>query len=72
MLEVVRISRMGYPTRYPHQVFVERYGFLLPQERMERLAGSEPTDVCKVILAYFQIKGAMFQVSKTRPPGSYD
>ena len=30
MLEVVRISRQGYPTRYVLDAFTERFGFLLP------------------------------------------
>jgi hypothetical protein len=47
-------------------VFVERYAFLLPPERMQRLAGSEHTDVCKVILAYFQIKATMYQVRQRK------
>ena len=50
-----------------HQVFVERYAFLLPPERMQRLAGSEHTDVCQVILAFFQIKATMFQVRQRQP-----
>ena len=55
------------PGKKSHQVFVERYAFLLPPERMQRLAGSEHTDVCQVILAFFQIKATMFQVRQRQP-----
>lgn len=30
VLEAVRVSRAGYPTRYPHEVFVTRYYMLCP------------------------------------------
>ena len=29
VLEAVRVSRAGYPTRYPHDVFLNRYGVLM-------------------------------------------
>ena len=30
VLEAVRVSRAGYPTRYPHEVFITRYYMLCP------------------------------------------
>lgn len=31
VLEVARVSRAGFPTRYPHAAFVERYRVMLPK-----------------------------------------
>ena len=30
VLEAVRVSRAGYPTRYPHEVFMTRYYIICP------------------------------------------
>lgn len=35
VLEAVRVSRVGYPQRYAHELFVHRYG-LLAMEEVER------------------------------------
>mmetsp|Transcript_3892 Transcript_3892/g.8719 ORF Transcript_3892/g.8719 Transcript_3892/m.8719 type:complete len:2464 (-) Transcript_3892:122-7513(-) len=35
VLEAVRVSRAGYPTRYPHEVFVTRYYMLCPNRGVD-------------------------------------
>ena len=35
VLEAVRVSRAGYPTRYPHEVFVTRYFMICPHRRRD-------------------------------------
>ena len=35
VLEAVRVSRAGYPTRYPHEVFVMRYFMICPHRKRD-------------------------------------
>lgn len=35
VLEAVRVSRAGYPTRYPHEVFVTRYFMICPHRNRD-------------------------------------
>ncbi|KAL0399344.1 UNVERIFIED_CONTAM: Myosin-2 [Sesamum radiatum] len=58
VLEVVRISRSGYPTRMTHQEFTRRYGFLLP----ENSACQDPLSMSVAILHQFDILPEMYQV----------
>ncbi|KAK8562599.1 hypothetical protein V6N12_010673 [Hibiscus sabdariffa] len=62
VLEVVRISRSGFPTRMTHQKFARRYGFLL----MENAASQDPLSVSIAILHQFNILPEMFQVGYTK------
>ncbi|XP_008800396.2 myosin-1-like [Phoenix dactylifera] len=62
VLEVVRISRSGYPTRMTHQQFAERYGFLL----LENLASQDPLSVSVAILQQFNVPPEMYQVGYTK------
>ncbi|KAK8627115.1 hypothetical protein V6N13_134740 [Hibiscus sabdariffa] len=62
VLEVVRISRAGFPTRMTHQKFARRYGFLL----MENAASQDPLSVSIAILHQFNILPEMFQVGYTK------
>ncbi|KAJ4972925.1 hypothetical protein NE237_006099 [Protea cynaroides] len=62
VLEVVRISRSGYPTRMSHQKFARRYGFLL----LESVASQEPLSVSVAILHQFNILPEMYQVGYTK------
>ncbi|KAF3322324.1 myosin-1-like protein [Carex littledalei] len=62
VLEVVRISRSGYPTRMSHQKFAKRYGFLL----LESAASQEPLSVSIAILQQFNILPDMYQVGYTK------
>ncbi|KAJ3680383.1 hypothetical protein LUZ60_016661 [Juncus effusus] len=62
VLEVVRISRSGYPTRMSHQKFAKRYGFLL----LESAASQDPLSVSVAILHQFNILPDMYQVGYTK------
>ncbi|KAL9229958.1 hypothetical protein vseg_005366 [Gypsophila vaccaria] len=62
VLEVVRISRSGFPTRMTHQKFARRYGFLL----MESVASQDPLSVSVAILHQFNILPDMYQVGYTK------
>ncbi|XP_034900468.1 myosin-9 isoform X3 [Populus alba] len=61
VLEAIRISMAGYPTRRPFFEFVNRFGLLFP----EALAGSYDEKVaCKKILEKKGLQG--FQIGKTK------
>lgn len=62
VLEVVRISRSGFPTRMSHQKFARRYGFLL----LENVAAKDPLGVSVAILHQFNIQPEMYQVGYTK------
>ncbi|KAF7827472.1 myosin-1 [Senna tora] len=62
VLEVVRISRSGFPTRMSHQKFARRYGFLL----LENAASQDPLSVSVAILQQFNILPEMYQVGYTK------
>ncbi|XP_052186371.1 myosin-9-like isoform X2 [Diospyros lotus] len=61
VLEAIRISCAGYPTRRPFFEFINRFGLLAPQ----LLEGSyEEKSVCQKILEMKGLKG--FQIGKTK------
>ncbi|KAG5619916.1 hypothetical protein H5410_005134 [Solanum commersonii] len=62
VLEVVRISRSGFPTRMSHQKFARRYGFLL----LDHVASQDPLSVSVAILHQFNILPDMYQVGFTK------
>lgn len=62
VLEVVRISRSGYPTRLTHQEFTSRYGFLLPKDN----ACHDPLSMSVAILHQFGILPELYQVGYTK------
>ncbi|KAI3734237.1 hypothetical protein L6452_13702 [Arctium lappa] len=62
VLEVVRISRSGFPTRMTHQKFARRYGFLL----LDHVASRDPLSVSVAILQQFGILPEMYQVGYTK------
>ncbi|GKV11613.1 hypothetical protein SLEP1_g22855 [Rubroshorea leprosula] len=62
VLEVVRISRSGFPTRMSHQKFAKRYGFLL----LDNVASQDPLSVSVAILHQFNILPEMYQVGYTK------
>lgn len=62
VLEVVRISRAGYPTRMTHQEFAERYGFLLLDTSVSR----DPLSVSVAVLQQFNVLPEMYQVGYTK------
>ncbi|WOH07497.1 hypothetical protein DCAR_0726927 [Daucus carota subsp. sativus] len=62
VLEVVRISRSGFPTRMTHHKFAQRYGFLL----LDTVASQDPLSVSVSILHQFGILAEMYQVGYTK------
>nr|GLL31226.1 myosin-2-like isoform X1 [Ipomoea trifida] len=62
ILEVVRISRAGYPTRITHQDFTGRYGFLLSENNVSR----DLLSASVAILQKFNIHPEMYQVGYTK------
>ena len=60
ILEVARIARAGYPTRYGHKEFAERYKVFLPEDRGSSLENSV------ALLEHFGIDTAAYQVGKTK------
>ncbi|KAJ0974888.1 hypothetical protein J5N97_016853 [Dioscorea zingiberensis] len=62
VLEAVRISRSGYPTRMTHQQFANRYGFLL----LKNVASQDALSVSVAILQNFNILPEMYQVGYTK------
>ncbi|PHT62898.1 Myosin-2 [Capsicum annuum] len=62
LLDVVRISRSGYPTRMTHQEFSKRYGVLLPEDDERK----DPLSISVSILRKFDILPEMYQVGYTK------
>ncbi|KAH9612120.1 hypothetical protein KSS87_002600 [Heliosperma pusillum] len=62
VLEVVRISRSGFPTRMTHQKFARRYGFLL----LDSVTSQDPLSVSVAILHQFNISPDLYQVGYTK------
>ncbi|OAY54964.1 myosin-2 isoform X2 [Manihot esculenta] len=62
VLEVVRISRSGYPTRMTHQDFARRYGFLL----LETNASQDPLSISVAVLQQCNVAPEMYQVGYTK------
>ncbi|GFQ02214.1 myosin-1 [Phtheirospermum japonicum] len=62
VIEVVRLSRSGFPTKMSHQKFARRYGFLL----LEHVASQDPLSVSVAILHQFNILPEMYQVGYTK------
>ncbi|XP_043688469.1 myosin-2-like isoform X2 [Telopea speciosissima] len=62
VLEVVRISRSGYPTRMTHQKFAKRYGFLLSENGVSQ----DPLSISVAILQQFNVPPEMYQVGYTK------
>ena len=60
VLEVVRISRQGYPSRYDTRAFAERFGFLLPPTAA-RSYGDDPERFCRAILKRFRVAEEAYQ-----------
>ncbi|KAK4484366.1 hypothetical protein RD792_006943 [Penstemon davidsonii] len=58
ILEMVRVSRSGYPTRMTHQEFTRRYGFLL----QENNTCEDPLSTSVAILQQFDILPDRYQV----------
>ncbi|XP_027353787.1 myosin-2-like isoform X2 [Abrus precatorius] len=62
VLQVVRLSRAGYPTRMTHQEFSRRYGFLLSEGNVSK----DPLSISVAVLQNFNIPSEMYQVGYTK------
>ncbi|KAK2984719.1 hypothetical protein RJ640_004544 [Escallonia rubra] len=62
VLEVVRISKSGYPTRMTHQEFTRRYGFLLSENNI----CLDPLSMSVAILQQFDVLPETYQVGYTK------
>ncbi|KAL5548017.1 hypothetical protein UlMin_003248 [Ulmus minor] len=62
VLEAVRISRAGYPTRMKHQEFAERYAFLLPKS----IVAQDPLSASIAVLQQFNVQPEMYQIGYTK------
>lgn len=63
VLEVVRIAKAGYPTRYAHRAFVKRYIELMP--RASATANSTVKQ-CEALLEHFRVPEEMWQLGHTK------
>ena len=66
VLEVVRISSAGYPTRYEYQGFLGRYMFLLPPEVQRKASAGDAASATRVVLRHFGVKSESFQCGRTK------
>ncbi|KAK7312977.1 hypothetical protein VNO77_37273 [Canavalia gladiata] len=62
VLEVVRLSKAGYPTRMSHREFSRRYGFLLSAANISH----DPLSISVAVLQKFNIPSEMYQVGNTK------
>ncbi|KAH1127570.1 hypothetical protein AAZX31_06G236400 [Glycine max] len=62
VLEVVRLSRAGYPIRMGHQEFSRRYGFLLSEANISQ----DPLSISVAVLQKFYIPYEMYHVGYTK------
>ncbi|KAM7492624.1 hypothetical protein LguiA_035545 [Lonicera macranthoides] len=62
VLQVVRISKSGYPTRMTHQEFTRRYGALLPESDVSQ----DPLSTSIAVLQQFDLHPKMYQVGYTK------
>lgn len=69
MLEVARVSRAGFPTRYPHAAFVERYRVMLPRAQQAALAiggGRGVREAIVTLLDAFGVKKGQYEIGHTK------
>jgi len=79
VLEVARIARAGFPTRYGHQAFAERYSILLPPEEQAALLAAaegvksgkqvlqgDALEACRKLVDKFGLEPSQYQVGRTK------
>ncbi len=68
VLEVARVSRAGFPTRYTHGQFVERYKVLLPPEQQSAavLEGRGVLGAVQQLLAAFRVQEGQYEMGRTK------
>jgi len=62
ILEVARIAQAGYPSRYTHEDFANRYETFLPGSNKNSMS---PLDTCKSLLNHFRVDKSQYQTGKT-------
>ena len=65
VLEAVRVSRLGYPTRLSHRQFLQRYKCLFPAKLLH-LANVPSRDNCNKLLAALLLPPEHYQVGITK------
>ena len=65
VLEVVRIARQGYPTRYDVAKFAARFGPLLPPAATKSYGG-DPERFCAAVLKHFRVAPESYQFGLTK------
>eukprot|EP00878_Enallax_costatus_P022226 GHUV01023569.1.p1 GENE.GHUV01023569.1~~GHUV01023569.1.p1 ORF type:complete len:1540 (+),score=641.95 GHUV01023569.1:53-4672(+) len=68
VLEVARVSRAGYPTRYRHADFVQRYQILLPREQQDMVLSNEvgTRSAVQQLLGVFKVPPGQYEMGKTK------
>ncbi|PSC73257.1 myosin-1-like [Micractinium conductrix] len=67
VLEVARIAQAGYPTRYLHADFAQRYFVLLPGGGAGPLPpGADCLEVCHQLLDHFRLEASQYRIGRTR------
>jgi myosin-5 len=68
VLEVARVSRAGFPTRYRHADFVQRYKILLPREQQGMVLHNDAETRAAVVqlLAAFRVPSGQYEMGRTK------
>ncbi|WIA33590.1 hypothetical protein OEZ86_006714 [Tetradesmus obliquus] len=68
VLEVARVSRAGFPTRYRHADFVTRYKILLPREQQGMVLHNDGETRAAVVqlLAVFKVPPGQYEMGRTK------
>ena len=70
VLEVVRIAKAGFPTRFARHEFAERFGFLLPPEEGTKTGHghdrSSADATCRAVLSHFGVPAGEYAFGKTK------
>lgn len=68
VLEVARVSRAGYPTRYRHADFVQRYKIMLPcdQQNLALHNEAEARAAVMQLLSVFKVPQGQYEMGKTK------
>lgn len=68
VLEVARVSRAGYPTRYSHADFVQRYKIMLPRQQQNLALHNEAEARAAVLhlLTAFKVPQGQFEMGRSK------
>ena len=68
VLEVIRVSRVGFPQRYAHDAFMKRYHMLAVKEVRQKARFLDKKDLCQVLVKYVSMLVLqMHDESQTNP-----